>query len=65
LETENLTPIKYLVQKLKLLKYLVISWERNKKLFPKEELIQIELDLKFSMLTIPRVLRRRRTKYWY
>jgi hypothetical protein len=41
----NLTPMDSLVQKLKLLKSLVISWERNKKILAKEELIQIELDL--------------------
>jgi len=34
-----------LVKKLKILKSLVIKWERKKKLEAKEELVKIEMDL--------------------
>jgi hypothetical protein len=43
-----------LVQKLKLLKSLVIGWERNKKRLAKEELIQIECDLDILYSDFPK-----------
>jgi transcriptional regulator with XRE-family HTH domain len=42
-----------LVQKLKLLKSLVIRWERNKKKKSKEELIQLEVDLEILYSDFP------------
>jgi hypothetical protein len=42
-----------LVQKLKLLKYSVISWERNKKCLAKEELGHIECDLDILYFEFP------------
>jgi hypothetical protein len=45
LGNEILTPMDALVKKLKVLKSLVIKWERKKKLAAKEELVKIERDL--------------------
>jgi len=43
-----------LVQKINLLKSLVIRWERNKKLLAKEELVQLEIDLDTLYSDFPR-----------
>ena len=43
--TENNIPKDSLAKKLKLLKSLVIEWERNKKHLAKEELTQLETEL--------------------
>jgi len=45
LENETLTPMDSLVKKLKVLRSLVINWERKKKVAAKEELVNIERDL--------------------
>jgi len=45
MELGSLSPMDSLIKQLKLLKSLVISWERNKKRLAKEELLQIECDL--------------------
>jgi hypothetical protein len=42
---DDSSPMESLVHKLKLLKSLVILWERNKKFKSKEDLVQLELDL--------------------
>ena len=42
-----------LVLKLKLMKYLVIKWERNKKKIYKEELVQLEVDLENIYSALP------------
>jgi hypothetical protein len=49
LDTKNTTPMDSLVQKLKLLKSLVIGWERNKKQLAKEELTQLETRLRYPL----------------
>jgi len=45
LGTEVLNPMDSLVKKLKLLKRLVIVWERKKKVADKAEVVQLEFDL--------------------
>jgi hypothetical protein len=45
LGNETLTPMDALVKKIKVLKSLVINWERKKKLAAKEELAKIEREL--------------------
>jgi hypothetical protein len=45
LGTEVLNPMDSLVKKIKLLKMLVIVWERKKKVADKAELVQLEFDL--------------------
>jgi hypothetical protein len=54
-----------LVKKLKLLKSLVVKWERKKKLETKEELVKIEKDIDTCTLTIKGVLGRRLIRCWY
>jgi hypothetical protein len=46
-------PMDSLVQNLKLLKSLVIGWERNKKQLAKEELTQLEADLDILYTDFP------------
>jgi hypothetical protein len=50
---KNITPMDSLVQKLKLLKSLVIEWERNKKHLAKEELTQLETELDILYFEFP------------
>jgi hypothetical protein len=50
---EGSSPMDSLVQKLKLLKSLVIKWERNKKIKSKEELVQLEVDLENLYSSLP------------
>jgi hypothetical protein len=53
LGNEILNPMDALVKKLKLLKSLVINWERKKKLEAKEELVKIEMDLDTMYTNFP------------
>jgi len=52
--TEFSSPIDSFVQKLKLMKSLVIKWERNTKIKSKEELVHLEVDLENFYSTLPR-----------
>jgi hypothetical protein len=54
LDIEDINPMDSLVQKLKLLKSMVIKWERNKKHLAKEELIQLETYLDILYFDFPR-----------
>jgi hypothetical protein len=64
LGTKVLNPMDSLVKNIKLLKSLVIFWERKKKDEAKEELVQLELDLDTLYTESLGVLRRRKTKCW-
>jgi hypothetical protein len=58
------SPMDSLVHKLKLLKSLVIKWERNKKFISKEELVQLEVDLDLLYSTLPGGFERDTDRIW-
>jgi len=65
LGNEILNPMDSLVKKIKILKSMVINWERKKKLEEKDELVKIESDLDTLYTNFLGVLRRMKTKCWY